>query len=114
MDRKRHFLEVFRRWDALFKRGDRGDIMAEKWLIAEYFKRLGHLSPTGLECLTDLLTEKYTFFPTIAECLAVMKCDRYDYGNPFRNGAAGALSYATQNLTISAPVLRIVSDGESA
>ena len=81
--RKKHFLQVFRRWEMLFKRADKGDVQAEKWLIADYFKSLGHLSPHGLECLTDVLKEKCTFFPTIKECLEITNPKQFDYGNPF-------------------------------
>lgn len=81
--RKRHFLQTFRRWEALFKRADRGDVQAEKWLIADYYKSLGHLSPEGLERLTDELKARCTFFPTIKECLEITHPARYDYANPF-------------------------------
>lgn len=81
--RKRYFLHVFRRWEALFKRADRGDIQAEKWLIADYFKSLGHLSAEGLEALTDELKKTCIFFPTIKECLEITNPGRYDFGNPF-------------------------------
>ena len=83
IERKKHFLQVFRRWEALFKRADRGDIQAEKWLIADYFKSLGHLSPEGLEALTDELKAKCIFFPTIKECLEIMNPARFDYGSKF-------------------------------
>ena len=81
--RKKHFLQIFRRWEALFKRADKGDIQAEKWLIADYFKSLGHLSEVGLEALTDELKKRCIFFPTIKECLDIIKPARFDYGNPF-------------------------------
>ena len=81
--RKKHFLQVFRRWEMLFKRADKGDVQAEKWLIADYFKSLGHLSPEGLERLTDVLKEQCTFFPTIKECLEITNPKQFDYGNPF-------------------------------
>jgi hypothetical protein len=81
--RKRQFLQVFRRWEALFKRADRGDVEAEKWLIADYFKSLGHLSAEGLEALTDELKARCTFFPTIKECLEIMNPPRFDYANKF-------------------------------
>lgn len=81
--RKKHFLQVFRRWEALFKRADRGDVQAEKWLIADYFKSLGHLSAEGLEALTDELKRRCVFFPTIKECLEITHPGRYDFGNPF-------------------------------
>lgn len=81
--RKKHFLQIFRRWEALFKRADKGDIQAEKWLIADYFKSLGHLSEVGLEALTDELKKRCIFFPTIKECLEITNPSRYDYGNPF-------------------------------
>ena len=83
IERKKHFLQVFRRWEALFKRADRGDIQAEKWLIADYFKSLGHLSPEGLEALTDELKAKCIFFPTIRECLEIMNPKRFDYASQF-------------------------------
>lgn len=83
IERKKHFLQVFRRWEALFKRADRGDIQAEKWLIADYFKSLGHLSPEGLEALTDELKAKCIFFPTIKECLDIMNPKRFDYSSKF-------------------------------
>ena len=81
--RKRNFLQVFRRWEALFKRADRGDVQAEKWLIADYFKSLGHLSPEGLEALTDELKARCTFFPSIKECLEITNPKRFDYSSPF-------------------------------
>ena len=102
-DRKRHFLEVFRRWEALFKRADRGDVQAEKWLIAEYFDSLGHLSPQGLEVLTKLLKAKCTFFPTIRECLDAMAADRYDWAHPFRAGGAPALYHDGVVRALSSP-----------
>lgn len=83
IQRKRQFLQVFRRWEALFKRADRGDVEAEKWLIADYFKSLGHLSPEGMEALTDELKAKCTFFPTIKECLEIMNPARFDYASKF-------------------------------
>lgn len=83
IERKRRFLQVFRRWEALFKRADRGDVQAEKWLIADYFKSLGHLSPEGLEALTDELKAKCIFFPTIKECLDIMNPKRFDYSSKF-------------------------------
>lgn len=80
---KRHFLQTFRRWEALFKRADRGDVQAEKWLIADYYKSLGFLSPAGLEALTDVLKERCTFFPTIRECLEITRPKVDEFGNPF-------------------------------
>ena len=84
MGHKRAFLETFRRWEVLFKRKDAGDMQAEKWLIAEYYDSLGHLSADGFDVLTRLLKENCTFFPTIRECLDLMRPkDRYDWGHPF-------------------------------
>lgn len=83
VERKKHFLQTFRRWEALFKRADRGDVQAEKWLIADYFKSLGHLSPDGLEALTDELKVRCTFFPSIKECLEITNPKRFDYSSPF-------------------------------
>lgn len=82
-ERKRHFLTVFNRWTVLFKRVDNASLDAEKWLIAEYFKSIGHLSPRGLEALTEELKRRCTFFPTIREILEIIEPPRYAYGNPF-------------------------------
>lgn len=87
IDRKLHFLKTFRRWEMLFKRADRGDGEAEKWLISEYYKSLGELDEHGLELLTDELKTRCTFFPTIKECLEIINPPRYSYANPFNNGA---------------------------
>lgn len=78
---------MFRRWEALFKRADRGDEMADKWLIAEYYKSLGHLSQGGLEALTDQLKRRCTFFPSIRECLEIINVPQLSgqWGNPFIN-----------------------------
>jgi len=102
-DRKRHFLQVFRRWEALFKRSDRGDVQAEKWLIAEYYDSLGHLSPAGLEALTKLLKARCTFFPTIRECLDAMTTNPYDWGHPFREGGKPELYHNGQVRALPAP-----------
>jgi hypothetical protein len=92
-DHKRAFLETFRRWELLFKRKDTGDMQAEKWLIAEYYDSLGHLSVAGFEALTRLLKENCTFFPTVRECLDLMRPkDRYDWGHPFLSVANGQSS----------------------
>lgn len=83
-EHKRAFFEMFRRWEVLFKRKDTGDVQADKWLIAEYYDSLGHLSPDGMQALTRLLKENCTFFPSIRECLDLMRPkDRYDWGHPF-------------------------------
>lgn len=82
---KRHFVQVWRRWDAMFKRADKGDVTMEKILMAEYFRSLGHLSPMGLEALTEMLKQRVTFFPTIKECMDIINVKPLsgDWGNPF-------------------------------
>lgn len=86
MDRKRKFLETFRRWEILFKRKDGGDVQAEKWLIAEYYDSLKHLSDEGLDALTKRLKETCIFFPTIKECLEATRPNGpYDWAHPFLN-----------------------------
>lgn len=103
---KRAFLEMFRRWEALFKRKDSGDLQADKWLIAEYYDSLGHLSPEGLRTLTRMLKETCTFFPSIRECLDLMRPkDRYDYGHPFLAHYCGRPS----NLVLAAPPRRAIA-----
>ena len=85
---KRRFLETFRRWETMFKRRDDGDVVAAKWLIAEYYKSLGHLSPEGFDALTDCLKEQCTFFPTIRECLDITRPPKYSYTSPFYGAPA--------------------------
>lgn len=87
---KRAFFETFRRWEVLFKRKDTGDLQADKWLMAEYYESLGHLSPEGFNTLTRLLKENCVFFPSIKECLDLMRPkDRYDWGHPFLDASQG-------------------------
>lgn len=82
-------MEMFRRWEVLFKRKDSGNEQADRWMIAEYYDSLGHLSADGLTALTRLLKENCTFFPTIKECLDLMRPkDRYDWGHPFNGRPA--------------------------
>ena len=108
LERKREFLATFQRWERLFKRKD-GEPNAEKWLIAEYFDSLGHLSPAGLDALTKLLKSRCTFFPTIAECLdAMTPSDRYHWGHPFL-GKPSALFY--NSLPALAAPVRQIGDG---
>lgn len=76
-------MQTFRRWAALFKRSDSGSVEADKWLIAEYYKSLGHLTPQGLETLTEELKARCTFFPTIRECLEIINPPKYSYASPF-------------------------------
>lgn len=101
-EHKRKFLETFRRWEILFKRKDGGDIQAEKWLIAEYYDALKHLSCDGFDALTRQLRESCVFFPTIKECLDLTKPkDRYDWAHPFLN--APQLFSAQRPRALAAP-----------
>ena len=110
LDHKRKFLETFRRWEILFKRKDGGDIQAEKWLIAEYYDSLRHLTADGFDALTAHLKENCTFFPTIRECLEFTNCGPYDYSHRFYR--ARHLASKGQNLLIAGPqpVTRHLSD----
>ncbi|NBW44255.1 MAG: hypothetical protein EBR45_01605 [Betaproteobacteria bacterium] len=84
MDHKRAFLREYQRWAMLFRGKDTGDTESEKWLIAEYYESLQHLSEEGFAELTKLLKANCTFFPTVRECLDLMRPkDRYDWGHPF-------------------------------
>jgi len=102
-ERKRHFLTIMKRWGSVFKRADSADIEKEMWLIAEYFKALGHLSPAGLEALTEQLLRKCTFFPSIRECLEIVNVPQLSgqWGNPFINRPAAL--YHDQRAALAAP-----------
>lgn len=82
-ERKRAFVQTFRRWEVLFKRADRGNVEADMWLIAEYFDSLGHLSPAQFDALTRELKARCTFFPTIRECLEIINPPPHSYSSPF-------------------------------
>ena len=110
-DHKRHFLETFRRWSILFKRKD-GDVQSDKWLVAEYYDSLRHLSEQGMDALTGRLKETCIFFPSIKECLDLTRAGQYDYGNPFRGGASGAMLRGWQNPRLAAPTRAIADQSE--
>jgi hypothetical protein len=115
MAHKRKFLETFRRWEVLFKRKDNGDVQAEKWLIAEYYDSLRHLSAEGFDVLTRQLKERCTFFPTIRECLDLTRpADRYDYSHPFHHSKPMLLQCDVMaQIAAPRPVLAIVDDSHS-
>jgi hypothetical protein len=79
-EHRRHFIDTFTRWEALFKRRD-GDEAAEQWLVAEYFDSLRHLSASEMDALTAALKRSCTFFPSIKECLDHAP-RRYDLTSP--------------------------------
>lgn len=111
VEHKRAFFEMFRRWEVLFKRKDTGDVQADKWLIAEYYDSLGHLSPDGMQALTRMLKENCTFFPSIRECLDLMRPkDRYDWGHPFL-GAGGS---TPAHLLAGQPNVRVIGHARYA
>lgn len=115
VEHKRKFLETFRRWEILFKRKDGASVQAEKWLIAEYYDSLKHLSPEGFDTLTRMLKANCTFFPTIAECLAVMKpASAYDWGHPFRGRPARLFQPETERLALEAPHRPTIEDQREA
>ena len=90
-DHKRAFLLTFQRWERLFRRKD-GDAESDKWLIAEYYKSLKHLTAQGFDVLTEHLKENCTFFPTVAECLKATKPEsQFDYAHPFIRAQARGL-----------------------
>ena len=108
---KRHFLATFRRWSILFKRKD-GDVQADKWLVAEYYDSLQHLSETGLDVLTARLKETCIFFPAIRECLELSQAKQYDYGNPFY--CAPALFRPADNVRrLAAPHMALTDDRDA-
>ena len=81
-------------------------MQAERWLIAEYYDSLGYLSVEGMDTLTKLLKENCTFFPTIRECLDVMRPkDHYDWGHPFLNAHKGLPS----ELVASKPSAKVLA-----
>ena len=108
---KRHFLQTFRRWEILFKRKD-GDTEADKWLIAEYYDSLRHLSEAGMDALTRQLKESCTFFPSIKECLDLTRpASRYDWAHPFLNKPELHRA-APRNPQLASPPIAIAYDSE--
>ncbi len=96
----------------LFKRKD-GDVQSDKWLIAEYYKSLNHLTPEGFDKLTDILKETCIFFPTIRECLEAVTCkDRYDWDHPFRGNPTTLVRRAPPPMRIAAPAKQIGYDDD--
>lgn len=93
----------------LFKRKD-GDVEADKWLIAEYYKSLSHLSADGLDKLTELLKQTHTFFPTVRECLDATRCGKYDWGHPFVSQHLEGPNRLMRALPPAAPVRQIGYD----
>lgn len=81
-EHKRAFLRTFRRWAILFKGKDMA-VEDEKWLIAEYYRALSFLTEAGFAALTEELVKKNTFFPTIAECMAIANPAKRDYSTVF-------------------------------
>lgn len=112
-EHKRLFLQTFKRWEVLFKRKDTGSAEDAKWLIAEYYKSLSHLTPEGFDKLTDILKETCVFFPTIRECLDAVTCkDRYDWGHPFRGNPPALVYRAPAPSRLPPPARQIGYDGE--
>jgi hypothetical protein len=116
MSHKRAFLETFRRWEAIFKRRDSGNVEIERWIIAEYYDSLGHLSAEGFDVLTKRLKETCVFFPTIRECLDVIKpSGPHDWSHPFL-GAPRLFRSTADVLALRPPtaVTRIAGPDEAA
>ena len=112
MTHKRKFLETFQRWEILFKRKDSGDVQAAKWLIAEYYDSLKHLSEAGFDALTKRLKETCVFFPTIRECLEATKpAGPYDWGHPFLKRPE---LFARSTQALPAPAIGIADQSDEA
>lgn len=113
-DHKRAFLAQFRRWEILFKRKDGANVEAEKWLIAEYYDSLKHLSPEGFAALTKILKEECTFFPSIKECLdRTRPASKYDYSSNVLRGDQYFLA-ADKPLALAAPLQTLPSPSDHA
>lgn len=77
-EHKKAFAQMFKRWSILFRRKD-GDENDDRWLMAEYYQSLSFLTADGFNALTDELKGQCTFFPTIRECLAIVRPGFYNY-----------------------------------
>lgn len=111
---KRKFLETFRRWEILFKRKDGGNVEAEKWLIAEYYDSLRHLSAEGLDMLTKRLKENCIFFPTIKECLEQTRpSGSYDWSHEFRGNPPHLFRRVPQQQRLAAPERQLAITDET-
>lgn len=110
---KRAFFRHYRLWAVIFKSKD-GDINEERWLVAEYYKSLSHLSEEGFERLTERLKATCTFFPTIRECLDLIKpASQYDWGHPFLNAPQMFRSKSDQVQQIAAQPKAVMIEDHS-
>lgn len=83
--RTRNFFQCIRLWDAMLPKRQGDDIGGE--LMAKGYQRmLGYLTETQMGWLTEMVLDECKWFPTVAECKAMMAKD--SYGNRFRRTTA--------------------------
>lgn len=87
-----------------------GDDVAGELLARGYYRMLGHLTPTQMGWLTELVLDRCKWFPTVAECRALMA--EQDYGNPFYNQRLAA-DHARLGYAVPATVLKLKDDTDA-
>lgn len=82
--RDRHFLQCIRMWDAMLPKRQ-GDDLGAELMVKGYQRMLGHLSETEMGWLTEMVLDKCKWFPTVAECKAIMA--EQSYSNKFHTSS---------------------------
>jgi len=101
------FAKHMRLWLAMLPRKNSDDVSGE--LMAEgYSMMLGDLSEYALESLTKIVLERCKWFPTIAECKAIM--GEESYSNPFYVSRRSSELTANGYPRLGAPLKAITHD----
>ena len=66
-----------------------GDDIGGELMAKGYHRMLGHLSETEMGWLTEMVLDECEWFPTVAQCKAMMA--RQSYGNKFHRRSAGQI-----------------------
>lgn len=82
------FYQCIRLWDAMLP-SRAGDDLGGDLKAKGFHRMLGHLSAKEMGWLTQMVLDECEWFPTVAECKAMIA--RTDYSNPFRRTSPDAI-----------------------
>ena len=74
------FFQCIRLWSSMLP-SRAGDDLSGELRAKGYHRMLGHLTPTQMGWLTEMVLDECKWFPTVAECKEIMA--RNNYANPF-------------------------------